>query len=162
VSFSTVRELVLFVLAIYAAGLSTWNLLQAIRRDRRRLRVTTGSVIPTFTNGPPGRTWANIAATNLGSRNVTVTVLAFELDDGKRLFTVDNSLLEGMVETTLPHTLSDGETANHLQSYFDIGHALVANGTTGETRITPVCEDSAGGVHRGEPWIIDPMEMVRG
>jgi hypothetical protein len=162
VTFSTIREIVLFVLAIYAAGLSTWNLFQAIRRDRRSLGVKVGSVIPTFSSGPPGRVWANMAVTNLGSRNVTVAALAFELDDGKRLLSVQNdSGREGLQATQLPCTLRDGETANLYQSYYSIGHALVTHGHKGNTRITPVCEDSAGGVHKGEPWVIDsPMEML--
>jgi hypothetical protein len=160
--FSTVKEPVLFGLAIYAAGLSTWNLVQAIRRDRRNLGVKVSSVIPIFSNGPPGRVWAQIAVTNLGSRNVTVSSLAFELDDGKQLLSAQkDSGREGLEETPLPCTLRDGETANLYRSYYSIGHALVTHGLKGKTRITPVCKDSAGGVHKGEVWVIEsPIEMV--
>jgi hypothetical protein len=56
--------------------------------------------------------------------------------------------------------LKDGETANLYQSYYSIGHALTTHGFKGDTRITPVCDDSAAGRHEGEPLIVDPMKWL--
>jgi hypothetical protein len=104
VTLLTVKDIVLFMLAIYGAALSSYNLYQAIGRERRKLAVKISSVIPTFTNAPPGRVWANIAVTNLGSRNVTVASVAFELDDGRRLISVQNDPgREGMIGPCRAH-----------------------------------------------------------
>jgi len=159
-TFDVIKDVVLFGLAIYGAGLSTWNLVQASRRDRRKLSVTAETNTPTFQDGNLGRPWANLKATNVGARSVTVTSLTFSLAGGGKLINFTSSPPHGMTETTLPVALSDGQTANRLLSYFDIGHALIASGRTGKTRLTPIAEDSTGGIHEGEPWDVDPHEFI--
>jgi hypothetical protein len=159
-TFTITKEGVLFALAIYAALLSTWNLISAIRKDRRAIRVTAGSKIPVDANGQTGETWAHIEATNLGQRPVTVTMIAFEIDGGGRLFNMRAGHYPGMENTALPITLADGQSARLHQSYADIGQALISHGLTVKARITPICEDSAGGIHRGEAWDVDPRELV--
>lgn len=161
-SFPTLKDYVLFALAIYAAVLSTWNLRQAVEKDRRRLMVTAGSVLPTYENGGLGNSWADIRATNIGQRSVTVTFLAFELPEGGRLIRMSNEGgIPGVQDTPLPAVLTDGQSARHLIAYRDIGHALIRRGTSGRIKITPICEDSAGKTHKGEAWEVDPQELVR-
>jgi hypothetical protein len=157
---ATTKEVVLFALAIYGAVLSTWNLIKAIRKDRRAVRVTAGSKIP-VTNGQTGATWAHIEATNVGQRPVTITMITLELEGGGRLFNMRNASHQGMEDTALPITLTDGQTARLHQAYADIGQALMSKGLIGKSKITPICEDSAGGIHRGEAWHVDAREIVR-
>ena len=159
-TFTITKEVVLFALSIYGAVLSTWNLISAFRKDRRAVRVTAGSKIPVF-NGQTGATWAHIEATNIGQRPVTITMIALELESGGRLFNMQNASHPGMEDTPLPITLTDGQTARLHQAYADIGQALISKGLTGKSKITPICEDSAGGIHRGEVWDADPKELVR-
>jgi hypothetical protein len=68
--------------------------------------------------------------------------------------------IAGMADTSLPITLSDGQSAQLFQSYRDIGQALLKHGRTGKTKLTPICEDSSGGIHRGEHWDVDPHEFM--
>jgi hypothetical protein len=159
-TFTISKEVVLFALAIYGAVLSTWNLIKAIRKDRRAVRVTAGSMIP-VSNGQSGDAWAHVEATNIGQRPVTITMIAFELGGGGRLFNMHNTNYPGMVDTALPITLTDGQTARLHQAYAYIGQALMSKGLTGKSKITPIREDSAGGIHRGKPWNVDPRELVR-
>jgi hypothetical protein len=155
-NFGTVKDYVLFALAIYAAVLSTWNLRQSLVKDRRRLQITVGSAVPTF-GSALGDAWANVQAINIGQRPVTVTLLTFELPSGARLFRMSEGF-PGMPDTPLPAVLSDGQIAQRLIAYRDIGKALVRSGATGKTKITPVCTDSSGKTYRGEPWKVDPQE----
>src|SRR5258708_4936858 len=68
-TFSVAKDVVLFALAIYGAVLSTWNLIKAIRKDRRAVRVTVGSKMPVGVGGPlEGTAWAHVEATNVGQR----------------------------------------------------------------------------------------------
>jgi hypothetical protein len=154
------KELILFGLAIYGAVLSTWNLIKAIRKDRRAVRVTADSRIPAA-NGQAGATWAHIEATNVGQRPVTITVITLELEGGGRLFNMHNANHPGMEDTALPITLTDGQTARLHQAYANIGQALMSKGLTGKSKITPICEDTAGGIHRGKAWHVDARELVR-
>ena len=161
-SFPTLKDYVLFALAIYAAGLSTWNLRQALIKDRRRIRVTMGSALPAYEDGRPGNTWADIRATNIGQRPVTVTFLALELPTGGRVVRMSNDGgIPGVADTPLPAVLTDGQSARLLISYRDIGKALLQHGTTGKIKIEPICEDSSGKVHKGEMWEVDPQELLR-
>jgi len=160
-TWSSFKDVALFVLAIYAAVLSTWNLRQALRKDRRTVRVTVGAMIPTYPNGELGKTWANIVATNVGQRPVTVETLALELDTGGRLYTLRrDGELPSIPDTPLPATLADGQSARLVQTYHDIGHALLRSGKTGKIRLTAVCVDSAGTVHKGDHWDADPRELL--
>jgi len=65
-----------------------------------------------------------------------------------------------MEDTPRPATLRDGQSAHLYLSYASIAQSLVAKGLVGKVKLTPVCVDSVGGEHRGDPWIIDPMEWV--
>ncbi|MBI5132085.1 MAG: hypothetical protein HZA66_21795 [Rhodopseudomonas palustris] len=158
--FSTVKDVVLFVLAIYAAALSTWNLVQALRKDRRLVRVTAGTKVPVI-GSELGSSWAHLQAINIGQRAVTISVLSFEVAPGKRIFNFrDDGRPDGMVDTPLPSTISDGQSVQAHFSYKDIGQAMISSGLRTPSRLVPVCEDSAGGIHRGEAWEVDPIEFL--
>jgi hypothetical protein len=159
-TFTITKEGVLFALAIYAAILSTWNWISAIRKDRRAVRVTVGTKMP-VADGNAGAAWAHIEVTNIGQRPVTITMIAFEVEDHGRMFNLQSAGHPGMKDTALPITLADGQTARLHQAYADIGQALMTRGLTGNSKITPICEDSAGGIHRGEAWDVDPNEFLR-
>jgi hypothetical protein len=159
-SFPTVKDLVIFLLAIYGAGLSTFNLIQAVRKDRRRVSVRYSTVMPTY-GGTVGRCFAKVEAVNVGHRPVTITSLSFELPSGAKLVSFDSDQLPGFPDTRLPAVLSDGQTAHATISYADIAGALVSAGRTGKTRLTPYCEDTVGKVYRGEAWLADPAELAR-
>jgi hypothetical protein len=160
-SFATAKDLILFLLAIYAAALSTWNLVQALRKDRRNVRVTAGTKMPVMSNGELGRTWAHLEATNVGQRPVTISLLTFEIAPGKRIFgTGHDGRPDGMEDTQLPASLTDGQTARRHFAYADVGSALLSEGQRGPCKITPICEDTAGGIYRGEARDVDLSELV--
>src|SRR5437763_1645928 len=123
-SFEATKDVVLFVLAIYGAALSTWNLIKASRKDRRSIRVKAGSKIPVQMGGHLAKRWAHIEVTNAGHRPVTIKTIAFELTDGRRLVSLQRHNPPGLDDTQLPVSLSDGQSASFHLSYFDIGHAL--------------------------------------
>jgi len=154
--FQSVRDAILFGLAIYATILSTYNFVQAWRRERRSVVVTLISVV-----GMSGPTIAEVRATNVGHRPVTVRSIVLELEDKKRLSSIVHYPRDIFQDTPLPHTITDGQSASVFMAYADIGRALIQHGRTGKTKLTPICEDSAGGVHRGKPWDVDPAEFIR-
>src|SRR5262249_39945185 len=149
---------ILFMLAVYGAALSTINWRQAVRKDQRELRVSVSTAMVTYTDGSLGPCFAKIEATNAGHRPVTITTLTFELVTGGRLFPTTSGAFPGVPDTRLPVALSDGQSAYVFMSYQDIAAALVQSGRTVITKLTPVCIDSVGRVYKGEPWEVNPDE----
>jgi hypothetical protein len=155
----TIKEFILFLLAIYGAALSTFNWRQNVRKVRRMVEVKMSTAMLAYENclGAP---IAQIEVTNVGHRDVTISRIAIELPDKARLFTRTSHSIPGMPDTSLPVTLSDGESARLYYSYEDIGTALIDSGRTKKIKITPVCENSAGDVYKGNSWEVDPSEFV--
>lgn len=157
--FSTFKDLVIFALAIYGAGLSTFNLIQAVRKEHRRISVRTLTIMPTY-GGTLGRCFMKVEAVNVGHRPVTIDVLTFELR-GTKLFSFGSDQIPGFPNTRLPAVLADGQTAHAIFAYVDIADALIAAGHTGKASLTPYCEDTVGNVYRGKPWQVDPAEIAQ-
>jgi hypothetical protein len=158
-SFSTVKDVVIFALAIYGAGLSTFNLIQAVRKDRRRVSVRVSTAMPTY-GDTLGRCFAKIEAVNVGHRPVTIASLSLELPSGARLLSFGSNQLPGFPDTRLPAVLADVQTAHATISYADIAGDLVGAGHAGKTPLTPYCEDTVGTVYRGKVWLADPAEIA--
>jgi len=160
ISFGIVKDVVLFALAIWGAGLSTYSFLSAKRKDARSIAVRQSTVMHTFGSslGPP---IARLEAINTGHRVVTVSTLTFETSTGGRIFPLTDNRFVGMKDTPLPTTLGDGQSAQMHLSYEEIADALISNGKVGKVSITPICVDSTGGVHRGEVWHVDTDELTR-
>lgn len=154
------KDIGLFAIAAYGAALSTFNWRQAARRDKRSLDIRIRTAMPTYGArlGPP---WACIDATNSGSRPVTVHVLTFALPDGRRLFSMAGNGFPGLESTPLPATLPYGGTATAVMSYGDIAAALRSAGHDGIVSLTPVAEDSVGGIHRGARLEVNILEFER-
>lgn len=159
-TLSLAKDAVLFLLAIYGAVLSTFNWRQAVRKDKRVVDVRRSTAMPTY-GAKVGPFYARITATNIGHRPVTVTTISLELAGSARLAVLAGGGLPGVPDTQLPATLSDGQSAQVYFSYAEVGEALMRSGRTAKTKLTPVCEDSAGGTYRGEPWEVDPREIMR-
>jgi hypothetical protein len=90
-----------------------------------------------------------------------IDILTLELPSGARIFTGYGSDIAGLESTRMPASLDDGETAQYVVSYEDIGRALRSHGLGRGAKLTPVCVDTAGNVYRGKPWTVDPDEILR-
>jgi len=159
-TYSAVKDVVLFLVAIYAAILSTVNFRQAARKERRSIRVSASTAMPTYgpALGPP---FARLEAVNDGHRTVTVSLLTWQLPDKSRLVQLHRGGVPGMPDTELPARLTEGEVAHVSISYADLGGALLGRGITTKIKLVPVCEDTVGGRYIGKEWDVDPHEFVR-
>lgn len=157
--FAIVKDVVLFLLAIYGAALSTFNWRQATRREKRIVKVRALTSTPVF-GGRLGQPFARLEAINIGHRPVTISSIAFELPGKRRVFSMTMDSFPGVEDTRLPATLSDGQTAHRHIPYREFARTLIDDGIAGKIKIYPICDDSAGNIHRGEPWEVDPKEML--
>ncbi|HZP76416.1 MAG TPA: hypothetical protein VFB45_09770 [Pseudolabrys sp.] len=108
--WETVKDIVLFLVALYGAALSTFNWRQAVRKDRRQVKVQASTAMPTYgaSLGPP---FAKIEAINAGQRVVNVEKITFELPNGTRLYPMSADQFPGQPDTRFPATLADGQNA---------------------------------------------------
>lgn len=160
-AFEITRDLILLGVGLFGAGLSIFNYFQTKDRDRRKMRITMGTAMPTYPDGTIGRPHAQIEATNIGQRPITVSNIYIEVPNNGRMFPIDGNGFPGVPDTMLPATLSDGDTAHRCYAYIDIAQALQSSGRDATVTLTPVAEDSAGGVHKGEPWTTSPSELIK-
>ena len=160
-TFPTIKDVVLFGLAIYGALLSTFNWRQAAQKNKRSINVSISTAMPTYANGTIGQCFAKVEAVNDGHRTVTVSTLTLELESGGRFFPTTSNAFPGIPDSPLPAILSDGQTAHLFLSYQQIADALINNGHRQKTKVRPVCVDTVGGVYKGKPWEVDPVEFSR-
>jgi len=158
---SCIKDASLFLLALYGAALSTFNWRQAVRKERREIKVSLSTIIPAYANGDTGNYFAKIEATNVGHRPVTVTMIALELPTGARMFPKAEHAVPGMPNSILPMPLSDGQSAHLSLSYGEIAAALLHNRISARIKLIPVCADSSGGIYKGSAWDIDPYELIK-
>jgi hypothetical protein len=98
---------------------------------------------------------------NIGSRSVTITQLGLLMPDRKRFVSIGPCQISGMEDTPLRATLSDGQSAEVHFSYLNIASNLMKAGYGGRVRLTPFCEDSTGGLHKGDVWKTSAEELIK-
>ena len=160
-TYDNIKDVVIFLLAIWGAVLSTINWRQNTDKNKRCIKVTASTAMPAYETGDLGDCYAEIKATNTGHRSVTVNRLFFELPDKATLVLISSQGLPGVSNPQFPVTLADGESVSCYISYRDIASALVNSNRSEKVRLTPVCEDSASGVYKGEAWDVDPAEFSK-
>jgi len=153
------KDLVLLALALYGAVLSTINWRHLTRRDAARIKLVISTMMPA--QGSQGGPYAKIEAINLGQRTVAIDILTLQLPSGARMFTPYNTDIAALESTRLPASLQVGGMARYIVSCEEIGRALRSHGLGRGTKLLPVCVDTAGNVYEGEPWEVDPDELLR-
>jgi hypothetical protein len=147
---SLIKDYVVPLSAIYGALLSTYNACQAFRKERRKIKVKALE----YKGSVELSSYATIEATNIGQRSVTVKAIRFELPTGQLIEVPSPEDFCTPVGTQLPATLSDGESAHAYVPYLHIALGLDKN-QKHNLELIPICEDSGGGIHRGEGWQVE-------
>ncbi|WP_202379409.1 hypothetical protein [Mesorhizobium sp. 131-2-5] len=128
-TWDLIKDVALFAVAIWGAVLSTIIWRQGSAKDSRLVKVQASTAMLTMTNGQLSPALAKITAVNVGQRIVTISLLAMELPDKRRLFAMRAGLnMPGMADTVLPTALSDGQSAHLYMLYREIGEALQSIG----------------------------------
>ena len=137
------------------------NTVYQMWRDRRAVRVTLGTAIPTMGSNL-GPSFMSVTVTNVGHRNVTVDSIGIRLPNGLH-FPGGLQLGEqfGLRDTILPVKLADGDSAKVYYPYQGVAERLREHYLDDKgVKLTPACTDSAGREHSGEPWKVTPGELA--
>jgi len=130
--------------AVYGAGLSTYNMYNARRKDRREIKVTISAGY--LTHGPDlSDEMFVLSASNPGHRAVTVTSVGIRLPDGRQMVF---PYPEG---PQLPYHLTEGTNCDHVVPIREIARKLSTSGFRGTVKIKAFYRDAVENVHTSKP-----------
>jgi hypothetical protein len=144
-SWDEIKGFVVFALAIWGAGLSTYTAVREWRKQRRAVKVLTSTSILTDYDGNLGPTYLQVRVVNAGSRPVTIGHITLQMPDGKWMANASDQ----MHNTKLPTTLNDGEEAVAFFDYKDIVSAARRHGYALHQHIRPLARDTLNTIYRG-------------
>lgn len=144
-------------LAIYGAGLSTYNAIQARRKDSRSLQVRMNTSMFTFGSsvGPPMLT---IEVVNDGHRSVVADPPQLIMTEmpGKVM-----ALMGAQGLNEFPKQLAEGEVGCVRIAYGDVARSLISAGCASTVELRAICKDSTGRQYRSSSWKVDVAEWLR-
>lgn len=79
--FPEVKDVVLLVIAVWGAALSTFNWWTGRLKERRNIRLKLSTYTPVFQNGTLGQRYVRVTAVNAGHRAVKIDHLALALKE---------------------------------------------------------------------------------
>lgn len=150
----TVMQMVTAVVALYGAGLATYNARQARRNSRANLEVdlTFGMLVLDTDTGQ--RTLSDqmflLAAANHGPKTVTLTMPGL-LVNGRQMMLEDRL----GTEVSFPHELAEGKSVRAWAELDKIRIGLLENGMRGKVEITAFFYDGVGAMHKSRSKEID-------
>lgn len=148
------KEVITLGIAAYGAALSTYNLFQALQRDRKRVKVTMNTAMYVY-GGDLGPAMIGIEVVNVGHRPVSVSAPSLELKNGRKVALIGS---DGFNE--FPRQLTDGASAAVRVRYRHVAEALANAGYPDQTEIRPVCTDTTGKSFYGKSWRVNVPEWL--
>jgi hypothetical protein len=135
-------------IALYGAFLSTYNLRQASKKDRRVVTVRLEAVA--FGYGDRRMTMIQITVTNAGHRPVVASLPTIILPNGRHV-----TLMSGGGSQNFPARLDDGESEYVRINLGELGSLLSAKGYHGPVKIFPRCSVETGERFSGKRLKLD-------
>jgi len=142
------------VVAVYGAGLSTYNLIAKIKSEKRKVTVELKWGLIGFAD----KTIPILAlhAVNPGEKTVTLTQCHLELPNKKQLI-ITNS--QGTIK--LPHDLEKGKGGEIYFPIKEVVQALIREGYTKDIELKAVFRDALGNEYKSRPFKGDVSEWAK-
>jgi hypothetical protein len=145
-----VKDIVTFVIAIYGAFLSTFNLRQALNKERRQIFVTYTPAFLAYGDGNTSTQMTSIDIVNHGYRPVVAVAPTVRMPNG------ENMSFVGVPDfRNFPRKLEDGESVSMMIPNDEVAKVLRANGYSGKVKLWPNCKDRTGKRYWSKKWIFD-------
>jgi hypothetical protein len=144
------KDVITLIIAAYGAVLSSFNLWQALTKDRRRILLKQSTGFYTYAGGGMGPAMATFEVINQGYRPVVVEAPIITLPSGKHMV-----LLTADGIRDFPKRLEDGDSVSLRVPFSDIAAALKKEGYSRTVTLYPICKDSTGNIFKGKIWRFD-------
>ncbi len=133
------------LVAVYAAGLSTYTLLIQRRESKRHVKVNLAMGF--IAHGPQlSEPMFILTASNPGNRPVTLNLPSILLPDRTRLYNPN-----GDTEVQFPHELAEGKSCKAWFPAKGIAQQLHDQGFTRAVKLVATFDDAVGTQHRSKP-----------
>ena len=139
-------DILVALTALYAAIISTYTLLKDWRKDKPRLKVTTGWGVTTSQIGL-SESQVIVTAMNTGFLPITIAAVGMNLPDGKT-----NQLINVPSEFSLPHELLPGRSCTFFIDEDVVITELFRNGYEGDIEIRAYCRSQIGDSYESNPY----------
>jgi hypothetical protein len=139
-------------IALYAASLTTYNVLAARKRDQRKVKVAVSWGAPTY-GDQLGEPTIFLTASNPGHHPVTLVAAGFNLPNKKQL-----ALLQPDGTVRLPYELKAGQNCILWITVKEMAERLHSAGCSGKVHIVGFYRDATDKVHLADPFPIDVSE----
>jgi len=150
----TVGAIVAIIVAMYGAGLSTYNFYDK-RRDRQpRLVLGYRPGVFDLGGGQLSDTTINLEVSNVGSKPVKITSHSnVQILLRKRKYFVPMEHWQS--DMSFPCILSPGNTLTVWRDIREFAQSLKKNGFSGKVKFRVICHDGAGRVYKGKKLPFD-------
>lgn len=144
------KDFFTLAIAVWGAGLSTFNLVEGLRRERRRVRIIQTAAFYAYPGQGLGAPMMALEIVNHGHRPVVINAPQMRLPDGRHmaLWNADSS-------HEFPKNLTDGESVTVRFYYAAVSDSLKDAGYRGTVRLRPTCTDTTGKRFFGKVWKFD-------
>lgn len=126
---------VVAIVAVYGAVVSTYNLVFARRQRTRQVTVTLATGLLAL--GAEPASMLLLTAANPGDRTVTLTRCHLQFPNRKKLV-----MVRAQGTATLPHELHEGKNCTFWFPVSEVARALIAEGLRGEVTLVGVVTDA--------------------
>jgi hypothetical protein len=139
------KDIITFVIALYGAGLSTFNLFDSLKKEKRRIVVSCEPTFYAYPDGNVGTQQTSIKIANHGQRAVVVNAPKLRMPNGKFMF-----LAGADGAKKFPKRLEDGDSVSLTIPDSEISKTLVRAGYSGNVKLRPQCTDQTERRYRGK------------
>lgn len=136
------------VLAIYGAGLSTYNIIAKNRESRRVIKVSMKYGWPVFGQQQLGDDCVFVEATNPGNRAVTLASVTIRLANGRQLVIRQTS-------SELPHELQAGNNVTAWVGLDQLKATLRDEHLSGDVWLKGIYRDAVGAEYKSKPFKVE-------
>ena len=146
----TIGEIIVAIVAVYGAIISTITFISRRKEKQRRLEVKLSNGFIMYNYGP-GEFMLFIEVLNPGFMDVVINVPSLILPDGKTIV-----FPNPQSNVNFPFKLQEGMNCKTWTEMKDLAKNLKENGYSGNIKIYAKVEDGAGNIHKSKkPWQLD-------
>lgn len=140
-------NIIIAVVAVYGAVISTYTLITQQKKDRPNLNVKVKWGLIPFTNGDVSEPQLFIEALNRGHTNITLSGQGFILPDNK---TIVDPIPKSNVK--FPHELKAGKGCSIWMDVIETAYKLKSNGYSGKIDLIGFYRDQIDITYKSKPF----------
>lgn len=153
--WQSVAALITIAVALYGAGLSTYNALAARAQKRRIVKVKLSNGMLTLASGLSDL-MIFIEASNPGHRAVTINIPGILLPNKQTVV-----FPEPTGNVSFPHILEEGQSCMIWTDARMLAKELAGHDLTGKVKLRGFCYDAIGTQYLSDKWVFDVDEWSK-